>query len=49
MYITSPTVLMLKGPRNAELALQRNAEMKFEINLLCKACLIIWKRDVGLP
>lgn len=49
MYTTSSTVLVLKGPRNVEFALWRNAEMEFEMNLLCKACFIIWKRDVGLP
>lgn len=49
MYAMSPTVLMLKNPGNAEFALWRNAEIKFEMNLLCKACFIIWKMDVGLP
>lgn len=40
---------MLKGSRKGEFALWRNAEMKSEMNLLCKACFIIWKTDVGLP
>lgn len=40
---------MLKGLRKEEFALWRNAEMKFEMNLLCKTCSIIWKRDGGLP
>lgn len=48
-YATSPTVLTLKDHRNVEFALWRNAEMKFEMNLLGKACFISWKRDVALP
>lgn len=47
-YSLSLTVLMLKGPRKREFALWRNAEIKFEMNLLCKTCFIIWKRDEGL-
>lgn len=42
------TLLMLKDHRIAESALRRNAEMKFEMNLLCKVCFTVWKRAAGL-
>lgn len=41
------TLLMLRDQRIAESALRRNAEMKFEMNLLCKVCFTVWKRDAG--
>lgn len=41
------TLLMLRDQRIAESALWRNAEMKFEMNLLCKVCFTVWKRDAG--
>lgn len=31
-----------------EFALKRNAEMKFEMDLLCKACSVTGRREVGL-
>lgn len=40
--------LMLSHHGIMEFALWRNAEMKFEMDLLCKACSVTGRRDVDL-